>query len=430
MASKRGQRGAEAALPTKDDLEVAAHAGFTGEHDGAAALREGHLARHVGAIKKFEDLGLMTRRARERNDADAARDARPCADLYLSPADQAKALANTCRSFVDSAIARNQTERESADRDGRSVPDKIDPRVVTVKGAEVLVSDVNSYREDGSGNVMMDAIVAIPVTVGHLDPDVAQRVKQQSEAAGVPMSDKDRMWFPLTVTIKNPREQFQEPYYTSDGHQRADAVLAQAITEIPEAAAREFAGKPDPDFPSTGQPRLMDYKFLNDQLGEGATRKDRMEKAPTIHAVLSDSNRYSETDQGKAMRAAKGHVFARRSGIQRGAKMNFRCTSLEATLRRSVGEHTPAERIASAKGETVEPKAAMGAVSVKADGSLSTSRWAGSVGQVGMLSGGGITSVHRNRASTRIAIPDDVAATLRHTREVRERRSSSQSIAD
>ena len=417
---------------TEEDLMAAGRSGFDGSHPDWGKIQAQHRQDYASSVRTFEDLGLTNQVARQMHDRDMARNARPYADLFMTPRESTEALATVCKDMVDGAIANAQRNAEKAAQEGRPQAETLDVRDVTIKGAEVLAVDANNFNEH-QGDAYLNTVVAVPVSLESLPSAAADKVRAASEDIGVPVTDKTRILFPLNVAIKNPRAQYQEPVFDSDGNPRGHAVLGQAQRGISDADARAFVSAPDPSYPGSGLPRFTDYKFMVRQAGEDATAQQRFAQAPTIKEVLDNTERYSDTDRSKAMRAAKGLAICHATGIQRGALLNFRCSQLEAALQRSIGGLTPTERRKHASGENVEPKPAKGRISVMGDGSLSDKRWA-TAADVGTLMGGSISHLQRNKKDITVEMPPKIKAILDNTaraaNELRARRSSGAGIGD
>ena len=427
MAKKR-----EAVVLNEDDLMAAGRAGFDGTHPNWSKVQSQHREGYASSVRVFEDLGLTNQVARQIHDRELARTARPFSDLFATPRESTEALATVCKDMVDTAIASRQRGAQRAAEAGQPVTSTLDPRDVTIKGAEVLAVDHNNYNEH-QGDAFLNAVVAVPVPVASLPSAIQASVRTNSEQMGVPVTDSTKILFPLSVAVKNPRAQYQEPILDSNGNPRGKAVLGVAQRGVSDEEARAFISKPDPTFPTSGLPRFTDYKFMVGVAGADATSAQRYEQAPTIKEVLDNTDRYSDAVRSKAMRAAKGLTLCHTTGLQRGASLNFRCRSLEAALQRSIGGMTPTERGKHAAGDHVEPKEAKGRISVMGDGSLSDKRWA-TAADVGTLMGGAVSFLQRNRRDITVSMPAETRAILSNTAraadEVRARRDAGAGIGD
>ena len=417
---------------TEEELTAAGRAGFDGSHPGWAKTQASHRESYASAVRHFDEMGVSGQVARQIHDRKMAREARPYADLFMTPRESTEALASVCKDMVSAAIASAQQRSERAAQSGQAQAAKFDPRVVTIKRAEVLAVDHNNFNEH-KGNAFLNAVVAVPVPVSSLPSAVAANVRKTSEEMGVPVTDSTRISFPLNVAIKNPRAQYQEPVFDTDGNPVGHAVFGEAQRGVSDPDALKFISKPDPSYPDAGLPKFTNYKFMVNRAGQDATPEERFRQAPTIKEVLDNTEQYSDEDRSQAMRAAKGLAMCHTTGIQRGALINLRCRSLEAALQRTIGGLTPTERDKQASGEHVEPKPARGRISVMSDGSLSDKRWA-TAADIGTLMGGDLSHLQRNRKDLEVPMPPRerkmLDNTLRIAEERRSRRSAGAGIGD
>ena len=122
---------------------------------------------------------------------------------------------------------------------------------------------------------------------------------------------------------------------------------------------------------------------------------------------------------------AKGMAMAHRSGLQRGAILNLRCTSLEATLRRSLGEMTPKQRQDHAKGSEITLSKPTGSLSSAGRWQLVFESLGECLPQPSVPSAVARSpSLRRSRVNAQVVMPDAERKIMANTRaRLQQRRS-------
>ena len=421
---------------TPEQLEAAGRAAFTGAHQDWPKIQSERAERYAAGSKAFTDMvnEFRLRTAIDpRRDSDIARmrsKARPFSDLFFTPEESVRLLADRCKNMVDEGIAHRQLQALAAADLGEARRSEFNPRDATIKGAEVLAVDTGRYKEHQTG-AYLRTLLAVPVPLRHLPEDKQAVVKAKSDQMAVPLSQDENILFPAMVVVRNPRNQYQIPSVNSEGEPCAQTELGLANHRVTYADAKKFAALPDPRIPSLGPPQFNDYKFLVEHFGsvESAHERSDYGGAPTLASVIDDTERYDGKTRSNALNTAQGMVMAERSGLERGAILDLRCTSLEATLRRSLGEMTPKQRQDQAKGYEITLSKPTGSLPVGVDGSLS-SRGACSAPVVGIIGGGTIMKLCRYRTTDHLVMPAAEREIMVNTRARLRQRRGSDGIAD